>query len=64
MFIPVFSDSSGYLLDNLGFNVTDAGVHHSDPPKSSGSSTSSWDTALRTCILDEQFSVFHQHLFY
>ena len=23
-------------LDNPGFNVTDAEVHHSDPPKSSG----------------------------
>ena len=40
-------------LDNPGFNVTDADVHHSDPLKSSGSSTSSWDSALRSCILDE-----------
>ena len=40
-------------LDNPGFNLTDAEVHHSDPPKSSGSATSSWDSALRACILDE-----------
>ena len=53
MFIPVFSDSSGYLSDNPGFNLADAEVHHSDPTKSSGSSTSSWDSALRPCILDE-----------
>ena len=33
--------------------MTDAEVHHSDPPKSLGSSTSSWDSALRSCILDE-----------
>ena len=40
-------------LDDPGFNLTGAEVHHSDPPKSSGSSTSSWDSALRACILDE-----------
>ena len=40
-------------LDNPGFIVTDAEVHHSDPPKSAGSSTSLWDSALRACILDE-----------
>ena len=40
-------------LDNSGFNLTDAEVHRSDPPKSSGSSTSSWDSALRAWILDE-----------
>ena len=34
-------------LDNPGFNLTDAEVHHSDPPKSS------WDSALRAWILDE-----------
>ena len=38
-------------LDNPGFNVdtTDAEVHLSDPPKSSGSSTASGDSALRSC---------------
>ena len=40
-------------MDSPRFNVTDAEVHNSDPPKSSGSSTSSWDSALRSCILDE-----------
>ena len=37
-------------LDNPGFQVdiTDAEVHHSDPPKSSGSS-SSGDSARRSC---------------
>ena len=34
-------------LDNPGFNVTDVEVHHSAPTKSSGSSTSSWNSALR-----------------
>ena len=32
------------------FDVTDAEVHHSDPTKSSGSSTSARDSALRSCI--------------
>ena len=41
------------FLDNPGFNLMDAEVHRSDPPKSSGSSTSSWDSALRSWILDE-----------
>ena len=38
-------------LDNPRFNVytTDAEVHLSDPPKSSGSSTSSGDSARRSC---------------
>ena len=38
-------------LDKPGFNVdiTDAEVHHSDPPKSSGTSTSSGDSARRSC---------------
>ena len=38
-------------LDNLGFQVdiTDVEVHHSDPPKSSGSSSSSGDSTLRSC---------------
>ena len=38
-------------LDNPGFNVdiTDAEVHHSDPPKSSGSSTSAGDSVRRSC---------------
>ena len=38
-------------LDNPGFNVDimDAEVHHSDPPKSSGSSASSGDSARRSC---------------
>ena len=34
-------------LDNPGFILTDAEVHCSDPPKSSGSSTSSCDSVLR-----------------
>ena len=49
---PVFSESSMDIsLDNPGFNVdiTDAEVHHSDPPQSSGSSTSSGDSARRSC---------------
>ena len=33
--------------------MTDAEIHYSDPPKSSGLSTSSWDSALRAWILDE-----------
>ena len=37
-------------LDNPGFNVTDAEVHHSDPPKLSGLSPSSRDSALCSCI--------------
>ena len=48
----MFSESSMDIsLDNPGFNVdiTDAEVHHSDPPKSSGSSTSSGDSARRSC---------------
>ena len=53
MFIPVLVIRVDISLDNPGFNVTDAGVHHSGPPKLSGSSTSSWDSALRACILDE-----------
>ena len=38
-------------LDNPGFNVdiTDAEVHHSESPKSSGSSTSAGDSARRSC---------------
>ena len=40
-------------LDNPGFILTDAEVYRSDPPKSSGSSTSSWDSDLRAWILDE-----------
>ena len=39
-------------LDNPGFSVetTDAEVHYSDPPKSSGSSsTSSGDSTRRSC---------------
>ena len=38
-------------LDNPGFNVdiTDAEVHHSDPPKSSGSFSSSGDSTCRSC---------------
>ena len=38
-------------LDNPGFNVdtTDAEVHLSDPPKSSGSSTLSGDSTRRSC---------------
>ena len=52
MFIPLLVIRVDISLDNPGFNVTDAGVHHSGPPKSSGSS-SSWDSALRACILDE-----------
>ena len=38
-------------LDKPGFNVdtTDAEVHFSDPPKSSGSSTSSGDSTRRSC---------------
>ena len=53
MFIPVLVIRVDIPLDIPGFNVTDAGVHHSGPPISSGSSTSSWDSALRACILDE-----------
>ena len=51
--VDVYSSGVDISLDNCGFNVTDAGVHHSGPPKSSGSSTSSWDSALCACILDE-----------
>ena len=38
-------------LDNPGFQVdiTDAEVHYSDPPKSSGSSSSSGDSARQSC---------------
>ena len=53
MIIPVLVIRVDISLDIPGFNVTDADVHHSDPPKSSGSSTSSWDSALRSCILDD-----------
>ena len=45
-------------LDNPGFNLTDAEVHHSDPPKSSGSSTSSWDSALRVVFWMSSFLFF------
>ena len=38
-------------MANPGFQVdiTDAEVHYSDPPKSSGSSSSSGDSARRSC---------------
>ena len=47
MFIPVLVMTVDISLDIPGFNVTDVEVHHSAPTKSSGSSTSSWNSALR-----------------
>ena len=64
IFIPVFSDDSGYLSGYSRINVMDAEVHHSSSTTSLGSSTSSWNSALRLVFWMSSFLFFHQHLCY
>ena len=58
IFIPVFSDDSGYLSGYSRINVTDVEVHHSASATSSGSSTSSWNSALRLVFWMNSFLFF------
>ena len=45
-------------LDIPGFKVTEVEVHHSAPTKSSGSSTSSWNSALSLVLWMSSFLFF------
>ena len=58
IFIPVFSDVSGYLSGYSWINVMDVEVHHSSSTTSSGSSTSSWNSALRLVFWMSSFLFF------
>ena len=55
IFIPVFSDDSGYLSGYSRINVMVVEVHHSSSTTSSGSSTSSWNSALRLVFCMSSF---------
>ena len=58
IFIPVFSDDSGYLSGYSRINVMDVEVHHSSSTPSSGLSTSSWNSALRLVFWMSSFLFF------
>ena len=57
IFIPVFRDDSGYLSGYFLINVMDVEVHHSSST-SLGSSTSSWNSALRLVFWMSSFLFF------
>ena len=58
IFLPVVSDVSGYLSGYSRINVMDVEVYHSSSTSSSGSSTSSWNSALRLVFWMSSFLFF------
>ena len=58
IFIPVFSEDSGFLSGYSRINVMDVEFHHSSSTTSSGSSTSLWNSALRLVFWMSSFLFF------